>query len=139
MTPLNAFRSQLQRLLGNREEFANAKFVGRACYVPLEDGTKIKAEFITSSISNQYDTLRLSAINASEGVVDKLSLRFRDYFSPRQIGSGTEVVPHLWDDYGKVSWYIAPSKLELLALQDAACEYVSLFDQSQEEGYTMGM
>ena len=76
MEPLNAMRSQLRILLGNREEFQNAKYIGRACYVPLENGTKIKAQFIISKISNQYDTLQMSAISTEEGVVDKLNLRF---------------------------------------------------------------
>lgn len=139
MMPLNALRRQLQTLFHNRSEFEKAKYIGRACYVPLEDGTKIKAEFVTSGTSGQYDTLRMSAINTMEGTVDKLNLRFCDYFKPRPLTYGGEVTPYLWDYQGKVSWYTEPSKLELLALQDAACEYVSLFDQSQEKGYTMGM
>ena len=52
---------------------------------------------------------------------------------------GNPVVPHLWDDQGKTSWYIQPSKLEMAWLADAACEYVSLFEQAQTQDFTMGM
>lgn len=139
MTPLNVLRGELQKLLGNREEFENARYIGRACYVPLEDGMKIKAEFVTSRISGQYDTLQMSAINASEGVVDKLNLRFGDYFAPQKTGAGNDVTPHMWTDCGEISWYVRPGKLELMGLAEAAGEYVNLFRQEQSEDFSMGM
>lgn len=138
MKPLNALRGELQNLFGNREEFENARYIGRACYVPLEDGMKIKAEFVTSRISGQYDTLQMSAINASEGVVDKLNLRFSDYFAPSKV-SGSGTIPHLWTDCGEISWYVRPTKLELMGLAEAACDYVNLFNQEQAEDFSMGM
>lgn len=81
----------------------------------------------------------MSAINAEEGVVDKLNLRFQDYFTPKLMAYGDKVVPYLWEYQGEISWYIAPSKLEMAGLADAACEYVSLFEQTQTQEFTMRM
>ena len=44
---MNFFQQQLKWILGNQPEFQDAKYVGRACFVPLVDGTRIKAELIT--------------------------------------------------------------------------------------------
>ncbi|MBR3997460.1 MAG: hypothetical protein IKI93_03855 [Clostridia bacterium] len=44
---MNYFASQLKWMLGDQPEFKEAKYVGRACFVPLSNGTNIKAEFVT--------------------------------------------------------------------------------------------
>ena len=66
---MNFFQGELLTLFRGRPEFRDARYVGRACYVPLPDGTKIKAEFVTGMMGNQYDALRLTAISPTEGKI----------------------------------------------------------------------
>ena len=69
---MNFFEAQLKWMLGNRSEFENAKYVGRACYVPLSNGTNIRAEFVTQGTYQKYEALKLSAINKADGQIDSV-------------------------------------------------------------------
>ena len=43
------------------------------------------------------------------------------------------VIPHLWDDYGKVSWYVyQPEQADYKLLAGDVDEYLQIF-QNQEE------
>ena len=123
---MNFYEQQLRNIFGN--EFENTKYIGRACYFSFPDGNKVKAEFVTGGVANQYEALKLTAINRNEGSVDQLTLRFRDYFT-RSSRQGN--IPHIWDDYGKVQWYGTPLGSELAALSDAACDYVHMYEPTQ--------
>ena len=67
---MNFFQQQLKWILGNQPEFQDAKYVGRACFVPLVDGTRIKAELITRGTHEKYEALKLTAMNKAEGQID---------------------------------------------------------------------
>jgi len=124
---MNFFEQQLRNIFGN--EFEDTKYIGHACYISFPDGNKVKAQFVTGSVSNQYEALKLTTINRNEGTVDQLMLRFRDYFN-RSSQNGN--IPHIWDDYGKVQWYGTPLGSELASLSDAACEYIHMFEPTQD-------
>lgn len=123
---MNFFQGELLTLFRGRSEFQDARYVGRACYVPLPDGTKIKAEFVTGMMGNQYDALRLTAISPTEGKMDVELLRFSDYFRKVPRSNLDSITPYMWVYNGKAEWYVAPSKADKEELADAACEYVNL-------------
>lgn len=75
---MNFFQQQLKWILGNQPEFQDAKYVGRACFVPLVDGTRIKAELITRGTHEKYEALKLTAMNKAEGQIDATILEFKD-------------------------------------------------------------
>ncbi len=60
----------------------------------------------STHISSQYDAIRLTVLNRTEGVVDRTLLRFQDVWGKKQVPNNPNfrsgVIPHLWDDYGKV-------------------------------------
>lgn len=90
---MNFFESQLRRLFGDTED---ARFIGRCCFIPADDGNLVKAEFVTQGVHEEYVALQMSVINRADGVIDKTLLRFGDYFSRNSRGQ----TPHIWCDSG---------------------------------------
>lgn len=80
---MNFFESQLRRLFGDTED---ARFIGRCCFIPADDGNLVKAEFVTQGVHEEYVALQMSVINRADGVIDKTLLRFGDYFSQNSRG-----------------------------------------------------
>lgn len=136
---MNFFQAQLLYFFRGRPEFENAKYVGRSCFVPLSDGTKIKAEFITREIADMYEALKLTAMNKSEGQIDMTILNFKDYFGEVRGSISDPLTPHIWVYGGKAEWYGSPTYADKESIADAACEYVRLFDPEQEEGNDVEM
>lgn len=85
---MNFFQQQLKWILGNQPEFQDAKYVGRACFVPLVDGTRIKAELITRGTHEKYEALKLTAMNKAEGQIDATILEFKFCISLQNTLSG---------------------------------------------------
>lgn len=131
---MNFFEQQLRNVFADMD---NAQYIGRACYIPLDDDTKVKARFVTTGIADHYNALKLSVINRKEGVSDSLMLCFKDYFT-RSKGYMDEP-PHIWTYDGKTEWYGTPLGSELQALSDAAHEYVELFSPEESLSQSMDM
>lgn len=129
---MNFFQAQLCSIFGDRLEFRNARYVGRACFVPFSDGTRVKAEFVTCGTHQKYEALRLMAINKAEGTVDQTTLNFNDYFQKMNRPNLTDITPHIWIYQGKPEWYGSPTYADKASLADAACEYVGLFAPENE-------
>ena len=128
---MNFFQQQLKWILGNQPEFQDAKYVGRACFVPLADGTRIKAEFITRGTHERYEALKLTAMNKSEGQIDATVLELKDYFATQKGSTAESFSPHIWVYREKPEWYGMPSYSEKEGLGEAAGEYVRLFGLEQ--------
>lgn len=127
---MNFFEQQLRNIFGESD---NIKYIGRSCYIGLDNDTKIKASFVTGIAAKQYNALRLEVLNRKDGCVDRMTLRFEDYFT-RSAKQGN--LPHLWENDGKTMWYGTPFGSELAALSEAANEYVECFtptEQTQNE------
>lgn len=101
---MNFFESQLRRLFGDTED---ARFIGRCCFIPADDGNLVKAEFVTQGVHEEYVALQMSVINRADGVIDKTLLRFGDYFSRNSRGQ----TPHIWCDSGKHEWYYREDRI----------------------------
>ena len=143
------YEQELRKIVGER--YPDATYVGRACYVRLSDMNRAKIQFVTGIVSNQYNALqmtilnrianqysalRLTVLNRQEGDVDNLLLRFSDLFGKKMVNNPNfrdGVIPHIWDDYGKVSWYVYhPTRQDYEVLSDAVSDYLEVFqDMSQ--------
>ena len=97
---MNFFESQLRRLFGDTED---ARFIGRCCFIPADDGNLVKAEFVTQGVHEEYVALQMSVINRADGVIDKTLLRFGDYFSRNSRGQ----TPYIRCDSGKHEWCLS--------------------------------
>ena len=97
---------------------------------------RAKIQFVTGIVANQYNALQLTILNRSEGQVDTLRLRFSDLLGTKMTSNPNfrnGVEPHIWVDYGKVSWYVYhPTQQDYEVLSDAVSDYLEVFqDMSQ--------
>ena len=130
---MNFFEEQLRFIVGNQPSFENAKYIGRACIASLDGGVKMKAEFVINNTINEYEALKLTAINPKEDKIDNMLLHFGDCFNKVNVG-GIMMVPSFREYDGKAKWYIEPSIAEKAALGDAVQEYAELFEQQKAMG-----
>ena len=104
--------------------------------VRLSDMNRAKIQFVAGIVANQYNALQLTILNRGEGQVDALRLRFSDLLGTKMTSNPNfrnGVEPHIWDDYGKVSWYVYhPTRQDYEILSDAVSDYLEVFqDMSQ--------
>lgn len=125
------YEQELRRIVG--DEYPDATFVGRACYVRLSDVNRAKIQFMSTSIASHYDALHLTVLNRNEGQVDNLTLRFSDLLGKKQVTNPNfrdGVSPHIWDDSGRVSWYVYhPNIRDYQKLTDAVSDYLEVFQE----------
>ena len=128
------YEQELRKIIG--EQYPDATYVGRVCYVRLSDMNRAKIQFVTGSVANQYNALQLTILNRSEGQVDTLRLRFSDLLGTKATSNPNfrnGVDSHIWDDYGKVDWYVYhPTRQDYEKLSNAVSDYLEVFqDMSQ--------
>ena len=71
--------------------------------------------------------LQVTILSTADGKIDCLRFRFSDFFAPQKSGCSGTCRPHIWMDYGKAEWYVAPTAAEVAAIAQAAHDYVMLF------------
>ena len=91
-----------------------------------------RAQFISTHISSQCDALKLTVLNRTEGPVDTMVLKLRDLLGKKPVSNNPNfrdgVAPHLWDDYGKVEWYVyRPTVADYQVIRQAAEQYLGVF------------
>lgn len=132
---MNFFQDQLKAIFTLSKFSEDVQYIGRAAYIPLDNGVIVKANFIKANIYNRYDALRLSAI-ADKKTVDTLILHFSDYFAE---SNGYDKYPDIWEDGGDYEWYIQPVQSDFESLAQAADKYIELFEQQLTENKGMNM
>lgn len=139
------FEQELRRLFDHDAVFADARFVGNACYGRLTDNIRVKINFVDCKVKDNYDALKVTILNRNEGQIDSMVLRFRDLWGMKQTSNPNfreGVSPHLWADYGKASWYVYQSnQADYKQLAEAVNTYVEVFqepEQQQKSGLQMG-
>ena len=65
---MNFFEQELHKIVAPK--YPDATYVGRACYVRLDELNRAKIQFVTGIVANQYHALRISILNRNEGQVD---------------------------------------------------------------------
>ena len=128
---MNFFEQELRKLFGDGESIQNPKFVGRVCLGELDGDLRVRAEFVSGRISDQYDILRLTVLNRTDGEVDKLLLHFRDVLGRKSVSNPNfrdGITPHIWVDRGMANWYVyRPTAADYQALRQAAGDYLDVF------------
>ncbi len=109
------------------------RYVGNALLGRLTDDTIAKISFITGIVHGNYVSALIQVINTKTGEVDRQALKFREIF-----GLPKEDI-HIWDDYGKLSWYcFTPSSQNYKAMHNAAEQYLEMFAEPIQD-MQMGM
>lgn len=132
---MNFFQEQLKAIFTSSKFCEDVQYIGRAAYIPLDNGVIVKANYIKANIYNRYDALRLSAI-ADKKTVDTLILHFSDYFAE---SNGYDKYPDIWEDGGDYEWYIQPVQSDFESLAEAADKYICLIEQQLTENKGMNM
>ena len=132
------YEKELRKIV--EPNYPDATYVGRACYVRLNEMNRAKIQFITGGIASHYDVLRLTILNRQEGDVDNLVLRFSDLLGKKMVSNPNfrdGVMPHIWDDHGKVDWYVYhPTSQDYQKLSGAVNDYLDIFQEQVQTAST---
>ena len=134
----NFFEQELKKLFWDGKIINDPTYSGRSCYGTLGKDLRVRAQFITTRVSNEYDALKLTVLNRTDGPVDTLTLKLKDLLGTKPVPSNPNsrsgVSPHIWDDYGKADWYIYhPTAADYEAIRQAAAQYLGVFRDRQQE------
>ena len=128
---MNFFEGELRQMFGNAESIRDAKFVGRTMLGKLGDDLLVKAQFISTHVSKQYDAIQVSILNRTDGVVDKETMLFGDIIGQKNTGITGRVNPYMWEEsVGKAYWYTPVSIGEKAQISDTVLDYVEMFQEN---------
>lgn len=131
------FEQELRKIVGSR--YPDATYVGRACYVRLNEMNRAKIQFTVCGTADHYDALKVTILNRREGEVDTLCLRFQDVLGTKRVCNPNfpnGISPHAWTYNGKTEWYAYhPNSRDYQLLTDALSDYLEVF---QEQTQTTG-
>ena len=134
----NFFEQELQKLFGDGMIIGDPAFSGRSCYGTLGKDLRVRAQFITTRVSDEYDALKLTVLNRTEGQVDAMILRLKDLLGKKPVPGNPNfpngVSPYIWNDYGKLEWYaFHPTPADYETIRQAAEQYLDVFRDRQQE------
>ena len=134
----NFFEQELQKLFGDGIIIGDPAFSGRSCYGTLGKDLRVRAQFITTRVSDEYDALKLTVLNRTEGQVDAMVLRLKDLLGKKPVPGNPNfpngVSPYIWNDYGKLEWYaFRPTPADYETIRQAAEQYLDVFRDRQQE------
>ena len=128
---MNFFEKEMRQMFEDNDLFQDAKFLGKTMLAKLDDDLRIKLQFIASHISDEFDTVRLSIINRTEGVVDKQDFKFSDIIGQYNHPGRTPMDYHMWEYNNKPEWYTPISLADKTCIADTVLNYVAMYqDQS---------
>ena len=120
----------------------NATYVGRACYVPLDEMNRAKIQFTEVDIANHYSALLLTVLNCREGKIDSLRISLSEILGTKTIRSASSqrtLNPYIWDYQGKLGWYaIQPEPEDYKALSNVVGNYLSVFQTQTQDTQQWG-
>lgn len=111
----NFFEQELRKLFDEGKIIDNPAWSGRVCFGMLGEDLRVRAQFISTYISGEYDALKLTVLNRTDGPVDTLVLKLEDVLGKKPIPGNSNfregIGPRIWDDYGKLEWYAYPPQM----------------------------
>ena len=134
----NFFEQELGRLFGDGKIIDNPTCSGRACFGTLGKDLRVRAQFISTHISGEYDALKLTVLNRTDGPVDSQVLKLKDLLGKKPVPGNPNfpkgVAPRIWDDYGTFEWYAyRPTAANYDTIRQAAEQYLGVFRDRQQE------
>ncbi len=134
----NFFEQELKKLFGDGKIIDNPTCSGRACFGTLGKDLRVRAQFISTHISGEYDALKLTVLNRTDGPVDSQVLKLKDLLGKKPVPGNPNfpkgVAPRIWDDYGTFEWYAyRPTAADYDTIRQAAEQYLGVFRDRQQE------
>ena len=126
------FDQELWRLFGDGKIIDSPACAGRSCLGTLGRDLRVRAQFVSTHVADEYDALKLTVLNRTDGPVDTLVLKLRDLLGKKPVPGNPNfregVTPHIWKDYGKFEWYAyRPTDADYETIRQAAAQYLSVF------------
>ena len=132
---MNFYEKEMRNFFGNSELLQDAHFCGRTCLARLDEDLRVKLQLTTTGIIDQYDAIKLSIINRTDGVVDQQLFHFSDIIG-KQLRNGRDAIkPHIWEYDGKPSWYLPITQVNRTQIADTILDYVGMY-QDESIGMT---
>jgi len=134
----NFFFFFLKKLFGDGQIIDSPTFSGRACLGTLGKDLRVRAQFVTSSYADHYDSLKITVLNRTDGPVDTLVLKLKDLLGKKPVPGNPNfrsgVVPYIWVYQGQPEWYAShPTAADYDTIRQAAREYLDVFRDRQQE------
>lgn len=134
----NFFEQELGRLFGDGKIIDDPTCSGRACFGTLGKDLRVRAQFISTHISGEYDALKLTVLNRMDGPVDSQVLKLKDLLGKKPVPGNPNfpkgVAPRIWDDCGTFEWYAyRPTAADYDTIRQAAEQYLGVFRDQQQE------
>ena len=134
---MNFFEKEMRQMFDDNDIFQDAKFVGKTMLAKLDDDLRIKLQFIASHISGQYDTVQMTIINRTDGMVDKQNFKFSDIIG-KCIRPGREPLDyHMWEYNNKPEWYTPITQSQKATIADTVLGYIEMYQDQTMVGPTM--
>ena len=135
---MNFFEQELRKLFGDGSIIDSPQFVGRACLGSLGGDLRVRAQFITGIMANQYNALKIVVLNRTGGPVDTMVLKLKDLLGMKKVPGNPNfpngVAPHIWEDAGKAQWYAyRPTIADYETIQQASDDYLNVFREQVQE------
>ena len=128
---MNFFINELQKIMG--EKYPDATYVGRTCYIRMNEMNRAKIKFATCGTVDQYEALQLTILNRNDGQVDRIALWFKDVLGRKQVNNlnfRNGLDPYAWTYQGKTEWYgYQPNDQDYKKLSDAVHSYLEVFQE----------
>lgn len=102
---MNFFEQELAKIFGAGDVIERPEFSGSCCIGSLGQDLRVKAEFVTCGVADQYEALRLTVLNRTGGKVDKITVKFRDTMGLKMIPNNPSFYPYVWVYRDKPEWY----------------------------------
>lgn len=141
---MNFFENELRRIFSKTEGIQNLRYIGRSCYGKLSSDIRLKAEFVTNGVSEQFEVLKVTLINKADGEIDHVKLKLADIFGLKEINTSGigKTPPYIWIYQGKAEWYpCRPNTNDYVKFAETISGYVSVFsnEPAQNESFDMDM
>ena len=134
---MNFFEKEMRQMFEDDDIFQDAQFVGKTMQAKLDDDLRIKLQFIASHISGQYDTVQMTIINRTDGMVDKQNFKFSDIIGKFTRPGREPLNYHMWEYQGKAEWYTPISLTDKARIADVVMGYAEMYQDQSMAGPVM--
>ena len=121
---MNLFEHELKMMFDDTDIIKDVKICGKTLLGKLDDELRIKL---------QFDAIKATIINRTEGAVDTEIFKFSDIIGQQNRGALSAVNPHIWVCNDKPDWYIPVTASQKVEMADKILSYVSMY-RSQNMG-----
>lgn len=129
---MNFYEQEMRQMFDDTDIIQDAKFVGKTMLGKLDDDLRVKLEFVATHIAGEFNAVRATMINRTDGVIDQQTFKFRDIIGPYHKKSGDLIDPHMWTYADKSEWYTPLTASLKARIADTVLDYVSLY-QSEDQ------